>query len=361
MCTNGACVAPACNDGVKNGGETDRDCGGFTSCPRCGTGLGCGIPGDCSSGVCGVTNACAAPACNDGVKNGTETAMDCGGTCPSTCGLGQACLVSSDCTSRFCGSLTCATAKGCNQLLSSGGAPDSGVYSIDPDGAGGNGPFDVWCDMSLHHGGWALFGKLGESTPSTAKGAFDADRTVASLTVGAVPSSTEFSTWNLSRFDGLGSAWTIRTATDAANDQSHFQYTFYRPAAAATVLPSTAGSNWVASPTMPANLLYLVMSSTSGLANTTWLTPTYQPAVGWEVVGVSIATLGYRRGDFGGGQCLDAAGQTQLCHAPSGAIQNQSGLTGTFTSAFGDADGVAHAHGRKGTYWIKDANAGGTP
>ena len=42
---------PTCSDGVKNGAETGVDCGGGT-CPTCGTGGGCGSGSDCTSGVC---------------------------------------------------------------------------------------------------------------------------------------------------------------------------------------------------------------------------------------------------------------------------------------------------------------------
>ena len=71
---------PACNDGVKNGTETAKDCGG--SCTACADGAACLVAADCQSGVCGVNKLCSVPSCNDGVKNGTETAVDCGGVCP---------------------------------------------------------------------------------------------------------------------------------------------------------------------------------------------------------------------------------------------------------------------------------------
>ena len=48
---------PTCSDGVQNGTETGIDCGG--SCTAC----------------------TAAPTCSDGVQNGTETGIDCGGSC----------------------------------------------------------------------------------------------------------------------------------------------------------------------------------------------------------------------------------------------------------------------------------------
>ncbi len=49
---------PTCTDGIRNGTETGIDCGG--SC----------------------ANACVAlPTCTDGIRNGTETGIDCGGSC----------------------------------------------------------------------------------------------------------------------------------------------------------------------------------------------------------------------------------------------------------------------------------------
>jgi hypothetical protein len=50
VCANGACQ-PTCNDGAKDGTETDVDCGGG-ACPPCGDTLGCGGNGDCQSGIC---------------------------------------------------------------------------------------------------------------------------------------------------------------------------------------------------------------------------------------------------------------------------------------------------------------------
>jgi hypothetical protein len=46
------CIAPTCTDGVKNGIETDIDCGGGSLCPACEAGKACALPGDCASRVC---------------------------------------------------------------------------------------------------------------------------------------------------------------------------------------------------------------------------------------------------------------------------------------------------------------------
>jgi hypothetical protein len=43
-------AVPTCTDGIENGTETDVDCGG--SCNDCALGEGCALPGDCASGAC---------------------------------------------------------------------------------------------------------------------------------------------------------------------------------------------------------------------------------------------------------------------------------------------------------------------
>jgi hypothetical protein len=52
--TTTGCSTSSCNDGLQNGNETGIDCGG--ECPAC-------------------------PTCTDGVLNGNETGIDCGGSC----------------------------------------------------------------------------------------------------------------------------------------------------------------------------------------------------------------------------------------------------------------------------------------
>jgi hypothetical protein len=44
-------VAPTCSDGLKDGAETDVDCGGV-ECPPCATGKVCMVDADCASGTC---------------------------------------------------------------------------------------------------------------------------------------------------------------------------------------------------------------------------------------------------------------------------------------------------------------------
>lgn len=71
----------SCNDGVRNGDETAVDCGG-SSCPECATEGPCtNGPVECDSTIC-VDGVCQPPTCQDGVRNGDEAGVDCGGTSP---------------------------------------------------------------------------------------------------------------------------------------------------------------------------------------------------------------------------------------------------------------------------------------
>lgn len=97
-CDNGVCVD--CFDGTKNGTEGDIDCGGVCA-QKCSTGQSCGIGTDCSNGVC-TGNKCVGPTCMDAVKNGTESDVDCGGSCATKCGSGKSCTKNSDCVSNMC-------------------------------------------------------------------------------------------------------------------------------------------------------------------------------------------------------------------------------------------------------------------
>jgi hypothetical protein len=88
-----------CRDGVRNGEETDVDCGG--PCTRCASEKACRETEDCISARC-VEGTCAAPTCADGVKNGGESDVDCGGPC-APCASGMFCNgLSKNCASGPC-------------------------------------------------------------------------------------------------------------------------------------------------------------------------------------------------------------------------------------------------------------------
>jgi len=107
-CIFGVCEHPTCNDEVQNGSETDLDCGG--SCDACADGKSCGAGGDCQGGVC-EGGKCG--SCQDGKLNGAESDVDCGGpVCPS-CSVGKACQSDNDCLTAACGGGQCCNPNAC--------------------------------------------------------------------------------------------------------------------------------------------------------------------------------------------------------------------------------------------------------
>ena len=61
---------PTCTDGSKNGSESDVDCGG--SCPRCPTGQGCATRNDCDSAFCSGGTCVACTQSTDCPKDATS-------------------------------------------------------------------------------------------------------------------------------------------------------------------------------------------------------------------------------------------------------------------------------------------------
>ena len=117
---------PTCDDGIQNGNETGVDCGGdCAACPTCDdgvqngneTGVDCG--GDCA----------ACPTCDDGVQNGNETGIDCGGDCVAcpTCDDG---LQNGNETGVDCGG-DCAACPTCDDGLQNG--EETGIDCGGPD------------------------------------------------------------------------------------------------------------------------------------------------------------------------------------------------------------------------------------
>jgi hypothetical protein len=91
-----------CADGVKDGTETDVDCGG--SClvygQVCADGEGCSAESDCDL-PSGCPKGTCTFACGDGVQDRAETDVDCGGPHCGGCRLGNHCQVDTDCFVEF--------------------------------------------------------------------------------------------------------------------------------------------------------------------------------------------------------------------------------------------------------------------
>jgi hypothetical protein len=110
VCSAGKCSEPSCADRVHNRDETGVDCGGGCT-DRCPAGQGCAADGDCAAGLfCGATGLCALVSCSDGVRNGDEILVDCGGPDCAGCPDGSTCSRAVDCASLVCDGGTCAAA-----------------------------------------------------------------------------------------------------------------------------------------------------------------------------------------------------------------------------------------------------------
>jgi hypothetical protein len=96
--SSGVCLGMCC-DSIRDGMETDVDCGGPV-CPKCADLKQCLVNADCFSLHCYMPPFgplhCIPATCFDGMKDGTETDVDCGGECPP-CATGKACMTDNDC------------------------------------------------------------------------------------------------------------------------------------------------------------------------------------------------------------------------------------------------------------------------
>ena len=120
---NGSCVAMHCMDQVRDGDETDVDCGG-QSCSGCANGKACSIGTDCATGFCSGNTCSARPAgasCSanaqcasavcgiNGTGNCCTAACSTAGTCGATaCDGSGACVYPG--TGVACGTPSCSAA-----------------------------------------------------------------------------------------------------------------------------------------------------------------------------------------------------------------------------------------------------------
>lgn len=66
MCNQAMYTCFSCGDGIENGDETDIDCGG-DHCPKCKQGKGCVANADCAMGFC-ADGVCCSSACDEPCK-----------------------------------------------------------------------------------------------------------------------------------------------------------------------------------------------------------------------------------------------------------------------------------------------------
>jgi hypothetical protein len=148
--TFGFCVS-SCTDGILDGTETDVDCGGAycdAAEKTCADGKHCAAGTDCFDKVC-TGGVCQAATCSDGAQNGGETGVDCGGPCaalavPQTCPSGEGCYTATDCQSGECNSSdTCVQRPNGQQCWNGAQSCQSGFCAPVSNGLG-----SVCCDTA---------------------------------------------------------------------------------------------------------------------------------------------------------------------------------------------------------------------
>jgi FG-GAP-like repeat/FG-GAP repeat len=130
---------PLCNDQIRNGDETDVDCGGRT-CGPCNLGDSCRKDADCDDGIC-VSGTCTPLPCANGKLDPGETDVDCGGATCGKCAGGRTCASDSDCFSDSCvaSSHTCfalANVSFADQVSYLSGNKSYALFAGDLDGDG---------------------------------------------------------------------------------------------------------------------------------------------------------------------------------------------------------------------------------
>ena len=212
-CTN-ECASPNCGDGklqaqqgeeCDDGNQVDTDaCLSTCLKAKCGdVQVQVGVE-ECDDGNADETDMCTAecklPTCSDKAKNGGETDVDCGGSCPK-CGLGGACVMNADCGQGLCINQVCGLAKSCKQIKEAEPASKDGQYMIDPDGAGPVKPLMVRCEMDTDSCGytWVRFDDPALLNDQNLYAAKCAAAGMEVLVTRTKPHAQAFFDWNLSQ------------------------------------------------------------------------------------------------------------------------------------------------------------------
>lgn len=95
----------------------------------------CALVGPCFLGACSSSAPSPLASCQNGIRDGAETDVDCGGDLCPACADDRACLIDRDCSSGLCRDLIC-RGRGLDAAFADGGSFDAGGH---PDQGGGGG------------------------------------------------------------------------------------------------------------------------------------------------------------------------------------------------------------------------------
>lgn len=105
-----ACTMDTCLDGNPQHANVPVDSlctqNGGSVCDGNGTCVECNVSAQCSSGICAAT-MCLPATCDDSIRNGTESDVDCGGDVCLPCSGGDGCVSGTDCYSGVCQAQAC--------------------------------------------------------------------------------------------------------------------------------------------------------------------------------------------------------------------------------------------------------------
>ncbi len=161
---------------AASGTSTVSASSGGACTQSCADGAPCTSDAMCADGYCPTkTKVCTMPTCSDGVQNGDESDVDCGGSCPDGCAVGLSCNTSADCAAGIavtqggvCDAGLCRVAHSCKELHAAQPTLPDGAYTIDFNGVASP-PVPAYCDMTTDGGGWtALINPVMTGLPATA-------------------------------------------------------------------------------------------------------------------------------------------------------------------------------------------------
>ncbi len=145
-----------CTAGTLSGSYTATGCAvnSYTVTCSAGSGGSCSAP-SVSVPYSGITSFTITPSSGYYISS----VSGCGGSGTTTYTTGTitgACTV----TATFTYSYT-----SCNAILLAGASTGSGIYTIDPDGLGGNAAISAYCDMTTSGGGWTRVANIRADIP----------------------------------------------------------------------------------------------------------------------------------------------------------------------------------------------------